>query len=292
MSGSPVTGPAYFGHTSILLEAVCREAERMTGIQVTPAAATRRSWLTMLVICTGYFLVILDATVVNVALPAIGRSLHAQVTGLQWVVDGYALVLAALLLSGGALAERTGGRRAFTIGLAIFATASAACACAPDLGVLLAARVAQGAGAAVLVPSSLMLLQAAYPDRRSRARALGVWGAVAGIGAAAGPVIGGLVVTAWSWRGAFWLNLPFALGALATAARLLGTLVSGINFMAGLHVALGAAAMAFVLGALVTIAGVRPPRPEFPSPSRDRHAEFRRDMARRLTSSPRETSSW
>jgi DHA2 family methylenomycin A resistance protein-like MFS transporter len=175
----------------------------------------RTSPASLAVICTGYFIVILDATVTNVALPAIGRGLHGSVTGLQWVVDAYTLSFAALLLTGGALAERLGGRRVFAAGLVMFAAASAACGLAPSLGVLVTARLVQGAGAAVLVPSSLLLLQAAYPDPRARSRALGLWGAIAGIGAASGPIVGGLLVSAWSWRGVFFLNLPIALAGLA-----------------------------------------------------------------------------
>ena len=175
--------------------------------------------LALVVICLGYFMVIVDTTVVNVALPAIGRDLHGGVAGLQWVMDAYTLSFAGLLLTGGALAERLGGRRTFGAGLAVFAAASAACGLAPGLGFLIAARLVQGAGAALLVPSSLVLLQASYPTRAGRARAFGAWGAIAGIGAASGPIIGGLLVTAWSWRGVFFLNLPFAAVAIALAGR-------------------------------------------------------------------------
>ncbi len=177
------------------------------------------SALALAVICTGYFMVILDATVTNVALPSIGRGLNGSVTGLQWVVDAYTLSFAGLLLTGGALAERLGGRRIFTLGLVVFGAASAACGLAPTLGVLVAARFVQGAGAAVLVPSSLLLLQAAFTDRRARSRAFGLWGAIAGVGAASGPVVGGLLISVWSWRGVFFLNLPFALAALLAAPR-------------------------------------------------------------------------
>jgi len=128
--------------------------------------------LALAVICAGYFMVILDATVINVALPSIGRGLHGSVTGLQWVVDAYTLSFAGLLLTGGALAERLGGRRIFAFGLVVFGAASAACGLAPALGVLVAARFIQGVGAAVLVPSSLILLQAAFTDRRARSRAV------------------------------------------------------------------------------------------------------------------------
>jgi MFS family permease len=113
----------------------------------------------------------------------------------------------------------TGAGRVFAAGLAVFAAASAACGLAPGLGFLVAARLVQGAGAALLVPSSLVLLQAAYPTREGRARAFGVWGAIAGIGAASGPIVGGLLVTEWSWRGVFFLNLPFAVAAMALTGR-------------------------------------------------------------------------
>ena len=191
----------------------------MTAIEQQRTEARPTSGLALVVICLGYFMVIVDSTVVNVALPAIGRELHGGVAGLQWVVDAYTLSFAGLLLTGGAFAERLGARRVFEAGLVIFAAASAACALAPGLGFLVAARLVQGAGAALLVPSSLVLLQAAYPTREGRARAFGVWGAIAGIGAASGPIIGGLLVTEWSWRGAFFLNLPFAVAAMALTGR-------------------------------------------------------------------------
>ena len=173
----------------------------------------------LIVICVGYFLVILDATVVNVALPSMGRDLHGGTSDLQWVVDAYTLTFAGLLLSGGALAERLGGRRIFEAGLLLFALCSAVCGLSPTLGVLIGARLVQGLGAALLVPSSLVLLQAAYPTREGRSRAFGIWGAIAGIGAATGPIIGGLLVSSWSWRGVFFINLPFAVAALVLAGR-------------------------------------------------------------------------
>ena len=157
--------------------------------------------------------------VVNVALPSIGHDLHGGVAGLQWTVDAYTLSFAGLLLTGGALAERLGGRPVFTGGTALFALASAACGLAPSMSVLIAARFVQGAGAAALVPSSLVLLQAAFPARADRSRALGAWGSVGGIGAASGPVIGGLLVSGWSWRGVFFINLPVALAILVLAGR-------------------------------------------------------------------------
>lgn len=173
----------------------------------------------LIAICLGYFMVILDATVVNVALPALGRDLGGGVSGLQWVVDGYTLVFAGLLLSGGSLGDRLGGRHVFQGGLVLFTVASAACAAAPTVPLLVGARVAQGIGAALLVPSSLALLRAAYHDPRERARAIGAWGAVAGIAAASGPVIGGLLVAALSWRAVFLLNVPVGLLGLLLSWR-------------------------------------------------------------------------
>jgi DHA2 family methylenomycin A resistance protein-like MFS transporter len=171
----------------------------------------------LIAICLGYFMVILDATAVTVALPDLARDLGGGVSGLQWVVDGYTLVFAGMLLSAGSLGDRLGGRRVFQAGLLLFTLASAACAAAPSVTLLVVARLAQGLGAALLVPSSLALLRAAYHDPRERARAVGVWGAVAGIAAASGPVIGGLVVAASSWRAVFLLNLPVGVAALLLA---------------------------------------------------------------------------
>ncbi|MGH7697681.1 MAG: MFS transporter, partial [Candidatus Dormibacteria bacterium] len=146
--------------------------------------------LALAAICTGYFMVILDTTVVNVALPGLGHDLHAGVAGLQWVVDSYTLVLAGLLLAAGGMADRLGAKRVFQAGMGIFALASAVCGLAPNVATLIGARSIQGLGAALAVPASLSLLQAAYPERAARARAFGVWGGVAGVAAGAGPILG------------------------------------------------------------------------------------------------------
>lgn len=166
-------------------------------------------------------MVILDVTVVNVALPAISRGLHATTTDLAWVVDSYSLVFAALLLSSGSFADHRGAKRAFQIGIVLFALASVACGLASSTSALIVARGAQGVGAALTVPSSLSLLQVAYTDRAVRARAFGVWGAVAGIGAGAGPVVGGALVTELGWRSVFFVNVPVALVGLALVTRVL-----------------------------------------------------------------------
>jgi DHA2 family methylenomycin A resistance protein-like MFS transporter len=168
-------------------------------------------------VCLGYFLVILDATAVTVALPVIQGDLGTSVGDLQWVVDGYTLIFAALLLPGGAIGDRLGARRVFLAGLALFAAASLACGLAPGIQFLVAARLAQGLGAALLVPTSLALLRAAYEDAAARARAFGVWGGIAGLAAAGGPVLGGLLSGTVSWRWVFLVNVPVcALGFLLT----------------------------------------------------------------------------
>ncbi len=178
-----------------------------------------RRHLPLLAICLGYFMVILDATIVNVALPSVGRDLGGGVSDLQWVVDAYTVVFASLLLSAGSVGDRLGARRVLDAGLVLFTAASAACAMAPSVPILIAARAAQGLGAAALVPSSLALLRAAYEDKSERAKAVGAWGAVAGIGAASGPILGGLLVGLASWRAVFVVNVPVGLAALWLSAR-------------------------------------------------------------------------
>ncbi len=175
--------------------------------------------LALAAICLGYFMVILDTTIVNVALPALRVDLGASVRGLQWVVDGYLLMLAALLLTGGVLADRLGARRVFQVGLGLFVAASVGCGVAPSTVVLVIARMAQGVGAALAVPASLALLRAAFPDAATRARAIGVWGGIAGVAAAAGPIVGGVLVTAASWRWVFFVNVPIGLAAMVLTAR-------------------------------------------------------------------------
>ncbi|MHB1615413.1 MAG: MFS transporter [Actinomycetes bacterium] len=173
----------------------------------------------LVAVCVGYFMVILDTMVVNVALPALSRGLHTTTSGLEWVVDAYSLVFAALLLSGGALGDRRGAKSVFQAGMGLFALASLACALAPSTAVLIGARCVQGLGAALAVPSSLSLLQAAYPDQAARRQAFGIWGAVAGIAAGAGPVLGGALVSELGWRSVFFLNVPVGAAGLVLAAR-------------------------------------------------------------------------
>ncbi|CAM5545179.1 MFS transporter [Streptomyces purpurascens] len=166
----------------------------------------------------GFFVITLDALIVNVALPEIGRDFDSGITGLQWVVDGYTLLFAALLLSAGSVTDRIGARQAFGAGLIVFTAASAACGFAPNLGVLVIARLVQGAGAAVIVPASLALIREAFPDSARRARAISLWAMGGSVGAAAGPVLGG-VLSEISWRTIFFVNLPVGLLALFLLTR-------------------------------------------------------------------------
>lgn len=167
----------------------------------------------------GFALITLDTSVVNVALPAIGVDLRAGMSGLQWVVDAYTLAFAALLLSSGALADRVGASRAYGIGVVVFVLASAACGLAPGLPELLAARTVQGTAAAVMLPASLALVREAYGDPGRRARAVSLWAAGGTVAVALGPVVGGALTTAWSWRGIFFVNLPLGLLALVLLTR-------------------------------------------------------------------------
>jgi MFS transporter, DHA2 family, methylenomycin A resistance protein len=159
-------------------------------------------------VCLGFFVIQLDVTIVNVALPTIQREIGGTVAGLQWVLDAYTLALASIMLTAGSAADRLGARRVFLAGLSAFAAGSAACAAAPDLGALVAARTVQGLGAAALLPCSLSLIVHQFPDRRARARALGVWGGMGSLGVALGPVVGGALIALWSWRGIFLVNVP------------------------------------------------------------------------------------
>ncbi len=155
--------------------------------------------LSLVAICLGYFMVILDTTIVKVALPALREDFGTSVSGLQWVVDGYLLMFAALLLCGGVLADRLGARQVFQLGLGLFVLASVGCGLAPNTIGLVVARLVQGVGAALTVPASLALLRAAYPETATRARAIGMWGGIAGVAAAAGPILGGVLVTVCIW---------------------------------------------------------------------------------------------
>ncbi|MEK0098801.1 MFS transporter [Streptomyces sp. A475] len=178
----------------------------------------RHATATLAAAVLGFFVITLDATIVNVALPSIRDALGGGITGLQWVVDAYTLMFAALLLSSGALSDRIGARRAFAGGLSLFVIASVACGLAPTLPMLIAARLVQGIGAAVTMPTSMALVRQAFPEPGRRARAVGVWAMGGATAAAAGPVLGG-VLSLVSWRMIFWINLPVGVLTLLLLSR-------------------------------------------------------------------------
>jgi DHA2 family methylenomycin A resistance protein-like MFS transporter len=167
----------------------------------------------------GFFLTTLDILIVNVALTRIGQNLGGGTTALQWVVDGYTLAFATLLLFAGNLADRIGAKRAFAAGTAVFGASSVLCAAAPTVGLLVAARCVQGAGAAVLLPASMALIREAFPDPAPRARALGVWAAGGSVSGATGPLLGGLLTTI-DWRLVFAINIPVCALILAYLPRI------------------------------------------------------------------------
>ena len=160
----------------------------------------------------------LDATVVNIALPSIGREFHTGIAAVQWVMTGYTLTLAAFLLIGGSLGDRFGRRRVYSIGIVWFAVASAACGLAPSALVLIAGRMLQGIGAALLTPGSLAILEASFAPA-DQSRAIGAWSGLSGVATAAGPLIGGYLITATSWRWIFFINVPVSALVVALAAR-------------------------------------------------------------------------
>ncbi|WP_330242512.1 MFS transporter [Streptomyces sp. NBC_00525] len=171
------------------------------------------------VTCLGQFMVLLDNTIVGAALPDMRHRLHTGLTGLQWIVDAYVLLVAMLLLSGGVFADRFGRKRVFLTGVAVFTGASALCALAPSLGWLIAGRALQGIGAAALSPASLALLAAAHPAPQDRVKAIGLWAGLSGIGLAAGPVAGGVLTDAFGWPAIFLVNVPIGVALLLAGLR-------------------------------------------------------------------------
>ncbi|MFF1441190.1 MFS transporter [Streptomyces sp. NPDC058295] len=184
-----------------------------------PELSPRRRLLVLAICCMSLLIVSLDVTVLNVALPAMQSDLHASTAGLQWTIDAYTLVLAVLLMLAGSTADRIGRKKVFMAGLVVFTIGSLLCSLAPNLELLVAARMVQAVGGSMLNPVAMSIITNTFTDPRGRARAIGVWGAVVGISMAAGPLLGGLLVESVGWRSIFWLNLPIGLVALLATLR-------------------------------------------------------------------------
>jgi EmrB/QacA subfamily drug resistance transporter len=190
----------------------------MSQVELSHAAGLGRRMLVLAICCLSLFIVGIDATIVNIALPSIGHDLHASVSGLQWTVDAYTIVVASFLMLSGSTADRIGRRRTFQAGLGLFTLGSLLCSLAPGLGWLVAFRMLQALGGSMLNPVAMSIITNTFTDPAERARAIGLWGSVFGMSMALGPVAGGALVSSVGWRGIFWVNIPVGLaGILLTA---------------------------------------------------------------------------
>jgi DHA2 family methylenomycin A resistance protein-like MFS transporter len=189
-------------------------------------SSDRSAWLTLAVVAGGLFLAVMSTTLVSVALPTIGKSLHASATDLQWIVDAYVLVYASLLVAGGVIGDRRGRKGVFMLGVSLFGAGSLIAGLTPSVGVLLIGRVLQGLGPALLIPGSLTIIRATFEEPRRRALAIGLWSMASGLSLAIGPVLGGLIVSGLGWRWIFLINVPLAVILLALAARFIPRLSS------------------------------------------------------------------
>src|SRR3954470_15241321 len=178
----------------------------------------RSQKLVLAICCASMIVVIMDISIVNVALPSIRRELHASTEGLQWTVDAYTLVLGCFLVLGGSTADRFGRRRVFQIGLAAFGAGSLLCGLAPGIGWLIAARAVQAVGGTMLNPVALAIVANTFTEPVARARAIGVFGSITGLALAFGPVVGGGLVEGFGWRAVFFVNVPITLAAIVGAA--------------------------------------------------------------------------
>ncbi len=194
-------------------------SDRRGGENPTPEPSRARRRLILVICCMSLLLVGLDNTIVNVALPSIGRELNAGVSGLQWTVDAYTLVLASLLMLSGSMGDRLGRRLVFQTGLILFTLGSLLCSAAPTLGWLIAFRMLQAVGGSMLNPVAMSIIRNVFTDPRERAQAIGLWGATVGLSLALGPVVGGALVQSAGWRSVFWINIPVGLAALALTMR-------------------------------------------------------------------------
>src|SRR5580700_804093 len=186
---------------------------------VDPTRRTTHPNLILAICCMSLLIVGMDVTIVNVALPAIQKDLHARLAGLQWILDAYTLVVASFLMLAGSMSDRFGRRRVFQIGLAVFTIGSLLCSRAGTIEQLIGFRALQGFGASMLNPVALSIIANAFPEPKARARAVGIWGAVAGISLGLGPVIGGALTGTIGWRSIFWINVPIGMTAVLLAAR-------------------------------------------------------------------------
>ena len=254
-----------------------------------PDLTRRRRLLVLAICCSSLFIVGLDNTIVNLALPSIRRDLGSSLSGLQWVIDAYTLVLASLLMLGGSTGDRFGRRRTFQAGLTLFGLGSLLCSLAPTTGWLIAFRALQAVGGAMLNPVAMSIITNVFTERAERARAIGVWGSVIGLSMALGPLLGGALVDSVGWRSIFWLNVPVALAVVVLTARfvpesraprarrfdpagqlLMVVLLAGVTFGiiegpglgwgTALIVGSFAASAAALVGRLVGAARARPPR--------------------------------
>ena len=182
------------------------------------SALSTKPHLILAICCLSLLMVGMDITIVNVALPSIHRELGASISGLQWVIDAYTMVVASLLMLAGSMADRFGRRRVFQTGMAVFMLGSLLCSVAPDIHALIAFRVLQALGATMLNPVAMSIIVNTFHEPKARARAIGIWGAVAGVSMALGPLIGGALTQSIGWRSIFWVNLPIGAAAMVLAA--------------------------------------------------------------------------
>jgi len=190
----------------------------ITNIGISDASRPVRPNLVLAICCLSLLMVSMDATIVNVALPAIRRDLDASISGLQWVIDAYTMVVASLLMLAGSMADRFGRRRVFQVGMSLFMFGSVLCSMSADIHWLIAFRVLQALGATMLNPVAMSIIANTFTEPKARARAIGVWGAVAGIAMALGPLVGGALTQTIGWRSIFWINLPIGAAAILLAA--------------------------------------------------------------------------
>jgi EmrB/QacA subfamily drug resistance transporter len=184
---------------------------------VEPANRVNHPNLILAICCMSVLIFSMDATIVNVALPAIQKDLHARLAGLQWILDAYTLVVASFLMLAGSMSDRFGRRRVFQIGLAVFTLASLLCSQAKTIEQLIGHRALQGVGASMLNPVALSIIANAFPEPKARGRAVGIWGAVIGVALGIGPLIGGALTETMGWRSIFWINVPVGIAALLAA---------------------------------------------------------------------------